>query len=720
MAEPLSIAASIIAVIGATEKAAKGLERLRTLQTATDELEYVLNEINDMRVVLRSTHNALTSMAERETSDIGDLIKRCEDEVLELDMLVTYSLQDASGYRSNGRPKVNTLGWLLKSGRLSKIRGRLRDRRESLVVALIGSLFTVQRGIKLDIQDISLVSHNRPDYSLVRMDHPQAASMQSALEQLLSNSRLPPTTIRHITPTSTNGGVQTTDQVAPQRLAVQTSNPSGSLRVTTLLSGKSCGSFCQCQCHVYTHVHTPQWLSGIFGIMFGSYQGTPRLKARPCNYKGCQRSAKTTSHYTYYFPSRFLNAALTIANTWKDVASSGGSWHVSMPQIVSDQDPIWGTFRWDAGEIMKMFQQRRASPYMVRSTDGDSILFWAIHHWRIDLCEYLVCENANRYIQNKKGSSPNELAWTRVLSLVAPGRTEEIARLRLLFEDYDPFDNLGFTVLHMIVTDLKDDSLESILENDTSSINKADNQNKTPLMWAAGRGDCVKVAKLLEYGASTTSKDREGRTALSWAAWSGSSGCAGCVRKLLEHGADPNVKDTRNSETPLHWALKGLDSIEIVQTLLSYGARIGPGYYALHRAAISGSLENATILLDRGADIDEVWRTGSATPLLLALLHNNPPIARLLLERGAKVKVWDNGTLLHTAARICDRTVFDMLTAFDLSGITADEVDTEGNTAWDIFQHRRGPDADRGFPSEHEYEVNRASLARLLELGKFG
>ncbi|KAF1951670.1 ankyrin [Byssothecium circinans] len=328
--------------------------------------------------------------------------------------------------------------------------------------------------------------------------------------------------------------------------------------------------------------------------MFGSYQGTPTLKIRPCNYRKCKRSTTTTSHFTYYFPSRLLNVALTFTSTWKDVTGAGGSWHISMPQMIPDQHIVWGSHLWSDEEILDLFYTRRASPYMIREGDGSSILFWAIHHWKIEICKYLLLQNADRYIVNKKGSSPRELAWTRILSLASSDRTRDIPRLQEIFEDDDVFDNLGFTVLHMIVTGRKSDSLESILDNDTSNLNKLDNQNKTPLMWAAARGDCENVGTLLEYDASTKPKDKEGRTALSWAAWSGSSGCATCVRRLLEHGADTNIKDTRAYESPLHWALKGDNTAGIVTALLDYGADIaslsGTGLQPLHRAALSGAL----------------------------------------------------------------------------------------------------------------------------------
>ncbi|KAF2462586.1 ankyrin, partial [Lindgomyces ingoldianus] len=172
-----------------------------------------------------------------------------------------------------------------------------------------------------------------------------------------------------------------------------------------------------------------------------------------------------------------------------------------------------------------------------------------------------------------------------------------------------------------------------------SNIDQIDSQGKTPLMWAAAKGDCEKVKKLLEYDASVTSRDYTGRCALSWATWNGLRGCATCVRVLLEKGANPNIKDTRNYESPLHWSLKGDKTTDIVTTLLDSGADIeslnASGYHPLHRAAFSGALQNTELLLDRGADIEAKTKSKEETPLVMAILRCKPRIIGLLLARGA-------------------------------------------------------------------------------------
>lgn len=51
-------------------------------------------------------------------------------------------------------------------------------------------------------------------------------------------------------------------------------------------------------------------------------------------------------------------------------------------------------------------------------------------------------------------------------------------------------------------------------------------------------------------------------------------------------------------------------------------------------AAVNGRLKTATLLLDRGADINAVDAEGN-TPLLHAVINEDVPMARLLLSRGA-------------------------------------------------------------------------------------
>lgn len=137
---------------------------------------------------------------------------------------------------------------------------------------------------------------------------------------------------------------------------------------------------------------------------------------------------------------------------------------------------------------------------------------------------------------------------------------------------------------------------------------------------------------------------------------------------LLEHGADPNKRDSRDS-TPLQRAASR-NNTQMFQLLLSQGAQATQKVLdeTLIAAAFGQALEMVKILVDLGANINAQLpvRTFTIryaplthpTPLIAALYepddqHASSDIANYLLSRGANVHLKDNTkrTALHYAAR---------------------------------------------------------------------
>ncbi len=73
----------------------------------------------------------------------------------------------------------------------------------------------------------------------------------------------------------------------------------------------------------------------------------------------------------------------------------------------------------------------------------------------------------------------------------------------------------GFTALFMAVIAGHTETVKSLLEQG-AEVNRQDNDQKTPLMWAAQYGRKEEVKLLIEKGADVHAKDKRGNTAMAW------------------------------------------------------------------------------------------------------------------------------------------------------------------------------------------------------------
>jgi uncharacterized protein len=210
--------------------------------------------------------------------------------------------------------------------------------------------------------------------------------------------------------------------------------------------------------------------------------------------------------------------------------------------------------------------------------------------------------------------------------------------------------------------------------------NVANDFRMTPLSQACVNGSAALVASFLNAGANPNTAIGTGETPLMTCAKSGN---ADAVRTLIAHDAAINAKEPVQNQTALMWAAAEHHP-DVVKMLIDAKADLQAhtkrGFTALHFAAREGDQGSARLLLAAGLNVntptqpdaskrsespEETAGTSGAgfrrgynkgpgnagyTPLLVATVRGQVPLALFLLDQGADPNAGEAGyTPLHWA-----------------------------------------------------------------------
>ncbi|CAI5451382.1 unnamed protein product [Caenorhabditis angaria] len=199
----------------------------------------------------------------------------------------------------------------------------------------------------------------------------------------------------------------------------------------------------------------------------------------------------------------------------------------------------------------------------------------------------------------------------------------------------------GMTVLHIAVAARNLNAVQLLVEELDCSVDLVDNEQRTPLHYAAEHAYPEIVQYLLNHGARNSTRDKLGVTPAHYAA----QFSADCLRIILTESRISEVKDNEGRSC-LMWAVCA-GNIDVIHYLIQREdapdrrAVDKYGYTALHLAAMVGNEKVCKILINQGWNISE-RDNQSITALHLAAGRGHTDVLRCLVTSGANMSDRDS------------------------------------------------------------------------------
>ncbi|KAI2465604.1 ankyrin [Annulohypoxylon bovei var. microspora] len=675
--DPLTIITSTLTLLGSVAAVAKGMDMLQTVRKAPTQISMVLNEVTDLRLVIKIVESTIRN-GPRDTQHeiiqgICQLASRANKILLELTAIFNRVFRADSTAEGVKVPVLSRRVWIRERSTIEMHCRNLRETRNNLTAALT-ALSSSHMGVQPS-------THLVLQTSITQMEE----SISTWLEQLSQNI--------------IDSKESKKQDVEPQKEGYRAKSVVGmtkrgeqapalfSVEAVDLI--EKCEDFCPCNCHLRKTGATPSWLRGVIGSVFYSYTGSPIFGRRPCNYLPCKRAGKREHQYTYHFPTWMLARSVSMYFTRTHLAGVGGSWTLSIPKALSDVHPIWRFINYGTvPQVAEMLPKYGIAPCDVNK-DGKSLLHFSVEWGRPDMCAFLLHHSTNQFFEDRSGFSAAMMAWELVLPPDATAKRQtELTSIQNLFKSEDVYDTMEFSPLHLAVINMDDRDFEKQLKLNISSMDFQDALGRTPLIWACASKSLTKACKLLKAGAALDRSDKHGKTALHWAVV---AKAIDLVSILLDYGAPLEARDIFG-RTPMFEGSRTPNSHSTIRLLVERGAEVDArdyGYYRtpLQLASYHGQAENARSLLSLGANIENITST-KRRPLLDAIAYNQLSTVKVLIEEGARADVFDglDQGILHLAAQFACAKIMRALLGANVLGIDAEKKDSQDRTAEYYFK----------------------------------
>ena len=691
--DPLSITGAILAIASLAASANRAFGELRTLcKTLPGRLHALNNEVSDIELVLHEVESALHD----ETGDTGifdhtrsihHLLDQTRSKLCQVTAIVNSLV---STCKSSKIPLSHAHAWRKHQPRLQALQEDIKNVKCNLNIMLGASHSRDMTKVRVQLESVTMSNsgvilgqqqlHHDIETSLVRHHEQLTDSLADIYRQVdarigkvedllaLQSDQIRTSQFDQF---GDSYGQQSAHFEKPSKIprretqhrVVESPSDVG-LRVSQYAN---CRPGCPCACHSHAKRSSPALIDRVCGQLFVGYTGLPFMNAK-CDSDTCLKSQTSQVSVEYWFPLGFLwSQIVRVQMSYK--SQLGPQFEIRTLRRVQDSAQCVNfALNGNIEGLKDLFRRGLASPNDVSTTRGYSVMRWAMYGKQYQTCRFLLQAGGDPDYRPIAVSDNSPRNKAHQFLLMGGLSDNDVDALRCLTRDDDFIEDQNYTKLHKIILGLSLADLEEEILCNRAEINQSDSMGRTPLAWAACRGDERAIVLLLSHGAEVNTIDVQYSGIVGHAA---DRNYATCVRLLLEAGADPNISAPYKVGNPLNVAARNASDPLVLKSLLDFGAYVDScgvdGMTPLMHASRRDMASFATLLLEYGANFNATSTAGQ-TPLTTAVTYNSHNVLRLLLERWFEYSECPRLTgpnLLQLVALYADLETMDILSKTD-------------------------------------------------------
>ncbi|KAH9887109.1 hypothetical protein F4778DRAFT_433598 [Xylariomycetidae sp. FL2044] len=653
--DPLSITASVIALVQAVGAITKGSRTIADLRKAPEEYRDLLGEIINVQDYLSLLHTVIETGASSGITShlnlklVNSALAQIEGTIQDLQIAMKQVEKDSTS--TDGTARVSKIKWQLYSSRVAQIRKNLRMGKQALVDAI--GLLQLAHGFS------------------------QSRLLAGTDAGTLKPAQVPDTTTNDLVINDTEAAT-------------------GSTGTFTLVQS-TCRGICPCRCHKDRSSRNGTWLSSAVKSLLTPLSIPTYWDSRQCDHPACR--SLTAQSVMIFCQLPYFQVAVASYVKWASLNGSGVNLHVRIARVThNSHDSTWAVQTGNLRRLRYLMETRRAYPNDMTDL-GWSLLMYAVAYKQGAVINYLLNLGADKYHSDRFGRSPLSMAagrYTKKVKRNAPIDVENFGELLPIVKN-SIRDLPGECILHELLLQHRFDEFQCTLKaNPLLLDNTEPHEGMTPLHVAVQVMSIEAVQALLLARADANLEDDLGHTPLSLAAYcSFDEG----VQLLIPYTRDLNREGHGNV---LHYAIRYCRP-NTIRILIEAGADVQAVPYGTspdlafnhvaqrdrHSPTREEELEDiGRQLLKAGVNINQ-RDDGNLRPVERTILFDDAQAFKVFRKLGAVIDPWDlNGRLiLHWAGSWATSNFFQALRQDEISGLDPDQK-YGGFPAMEYFDYR--------------------------------